>query len=339
MSQFSSAFGMREAVSPQGLGLNTGEVDDNLDRYIWIALAPAFIGQRNRGATYLGDYPGEVLPAKTPVRIASTRSLTGYELKAMELNDVVAAGARTLPEVDNHPNSQISANSAKKLANFYARELEGFGVAVLSQLAGASAELVNEVFGKIFRKNWIESLESEGKLVRVVENVTFRGVFLDQVRDYLRRDAQAIPKAPGVSEQLSELLSVTIRELLDACDRAWAFANEKLNESEKQIRKRQSNTPGGKDWYDMPDHRFPNALPPLDLVCLAQTNRTPIDLKELAASKEMTKELGKSVVEGIAKAAGGNGGLTLEQVQAMLDEQNKRHQAELKALEAKLKRK
>jgi hypothetical protein len=339
MSQNSSALGMRKAVSPQGLGLVTGEVDDNLDRYIWVALAPAFIGQRNRGATFLGDFPGEVLPAKIPIRIASTRSLTAFELRAGQINDMASAYNATLPDVDQHPSSQISSNSAKKLANFYARELENFGVAVLSELAGAEAEFVNEVFGKIFRKGWIERLEKEGKLTRVVENVVFEGVFLDQIRDYLRTEAGSVLTAPGISDKLKELLSKTINELRTAVDRAWAFANEKLNETEKLIRKRQAGQPGGKEWYDSPDHRFPNALPPLDLVCLAQTDRVPIDLKELEASKEMSETLGKAVIDGIAAASASDGrsALTMDAVKAMLDERDKKHSDELKALEAKLK--
>lgn len=273
-------------------------------RYLWIALAPIFIGHRNHGASFMGDFPGEILPAKTPIRITSKKAYAPFELKAIAIETTESAFSPSLPEVDRHPNSYVSSNSAEALAKFIANEYVDFGIAQFEDLIDEDSADVANLFSLIFKDRYFDELEKGGKLSRVVEGITFEGPFLDQIRGYFETETTKIINRVGVTKEARELTQKAVASIVAAVSKALDFANGKLNDTEKLIRAKQANQPG-KGWYDLPDHRFPNATPPLDLVCLAQTGRSPMDLKQLDASREMAETLGDSVVTGIKEAFAG----------------------------------
>lgn len=325
---------MNQVAGARGHGIETQERNHNAPHYVWIALAPVFIGQRNQGATFLGDFPGEFLPAKTPVLIDPTRAFAPFELKALAVENTEAAFDRTLPEVDNHPNSYIAENSAYGLTKFVQKEYHDFGVAFFPDLVGADGLDVNELFSLIFNEGYFRELADTGQNVRTVEGVEFHGPFLDQVRHYLMTESGKIVGKVGITKAQKDLIQTVLTQLQVAINTAWDFSNGKLNATEQLIREKAAGKPG-KVWYDMPDHRFPGSPPPLDLVCLAQTKRVPLDLKNLDASREMSQQVGDSVAQGIKEAfagAGDAGKISLNDVKALLADQAKEYEVKLAAL-------
>lgn len=326
---------MNQVVGAQDHGLRRRAPNENEPHYIWIALASVYHGHRNNGSSFIGDFSGEILPAKTPLRIDPTRAYAPYEIKAIAIELASEGEKNSLPEVDRHPNSMVSENTAASLVEFIRKNYEDFGVAFFPELVGEDSVNVNAAFSTIFSESYFKELaDKEGGNVRTTEGVDFQGPFLDQIRDYLKQNRGKILARPGVTREAREMLSKIIGELDKSIEKAWGAANAKLNNTEEQIRDAANGKPGGKPWYDMPDHRFPNSLPPQDLVCLVQTNRVPIDLKQLDASREMSEKMGASVVEGMKQAMAGNntnGGVSMDDVKKLLAEQASEYEAKISA--------
>lgn len=330
---------MNQVAGAQNHGIVTREQNDNAPHYIWIALAAVFIGHRNSGASFLGDFPDEALPAKTPIVITPTRAYAAYELKAIALENTDNAFQKTLPDVEQHPNSYIAENSARALKDFVVKEYADFGIAFFEDLTDEAVADVNNLFSAIFRESYFEDLAKAGLNLRTIEGVEFKGVFLDQLKKYFTDERHKITNRVGLTSEVKKTIADTVLILETAIEKAWSFANAKLNATEELIRERANGRPG-KAWYDMPDHRFPDAQPPLDLVCLAQTGRVPLDLKQLDASREMSATIGDSIVTGIKDAFGGGapakGGVSLKEVEELLIKQNAKHAEEMAELKASL---
>lgn len=326
---------MNRIAAADGAGIPDREVNVNAPHYIWIALAPIFIGHRNRGASFMGDFPGEVLPAKTPVLITPTRAYATREIQAISIESQDNAFDKTLPDPEAKvSNSQIANNSAYDLVKFIEKEYVDFGVAALWELTDESGEDVNNLFSILFNEKYFEDLAKDGN-IREIEGVEFQGPFLDQIRTYLTTEGMKAARRVGITNELREVIQKTHGAIVAAVDRAWSFANAKLNDTEILIRARQNGKPG-KEWYDMPDYRYPNAQPPLDLVCLAQTGRSPLDLRELDASREMSATIGASVVDGIKEAMAGGGKaegtVSIADVKKLLAEQDAKYQKQIDEL-------
>lgn len=327
------AFNFSDPVRAAGQGVETTENNDNLPQFLFIALSDVNISQRNQGGSFMGEFPDEILPEKQLIVIEKQRAFAPNEIEAQSVDMVKNFYDPTLP-TNEQPATMIVRNSAKKLARFVAREFEPYGVAEFIELVPHGEEAMREILSVVLPKGKIEPQ------TRQFEGIEQSGIFLDQLRDYLFRYGHGNVNKIGLTTLQKKLALSVLTRLNLAITRAWNYANEKLTNTHDQIRARANGSQYGKNWYDMPDARFSHRILPLDIVCLLETNTTPINLQQAESTNKMAQSFSTAVVEGFQKAmespqAEQNENLvSLDDVRKMFEEQQKRHDAEMAEMKA-----
>jgi hypothetical protein len=269
------------------------------------------------GSRFVGKFPDDVLPAKSPIFFAphAARATGLYEHKAitgsqadMAVNLVddmmsipVNSGAQgTLAPITRYDNNP------KLCAYMLMRDYERRGLCLFETVKGMDEAdflfLYDLIIPPHIEKEW-------RKTKRAVLDHEFRGPFLYQFKEWLGvRGDSPMQKwynanirelhSHGLDRQQTDKHGAMITALREAVDRAWKWESSSLNDSEAAIRAKRNGEPG-KRFYDMPDERFVNPVPPLDLICLVDLNRTPMDLQQMEAAGQMGKATSESIVEGM----------------------------------------
>jgi hypothetical protein len=289
--------------------------DSHLTRICWM---PAFdIDLRHMtGSSFVGAFPDERIPKRTLFffREGEAATYRQKEIPAMVTNEESRLAENYLPPADQIDmlgipsevdkslvNCQFIINSPRFCANTLMRQYHRYGMCVFEHLNGQEKQ-ARKFFDLILPPDAIPVTERERC------NNVFRGPFLDEVLEYLkrygRRNIEAARKRFKMTGQGEKLESWALRmlaEMIAGAVKAWQFQNATLNKSEHLIRLKR-NGKEGKDWYDERDERFDNPLPAPDLVFLADTNRMPLDLQELAAAQKLAEQTGAATSRGIEGA-------------------------------------
>jgi hypothetical protein len=298
--------------------------DSNLTRIAWM---PTFdIDLRHMsGSSYVGAFPDERIRKRTLIffREGDAASFRPKEIPAMVTNEESRLADNYLPAAEaidlmgiidpldkSMVNCQFVLNTPRFCANTLMRQYHKYGMQLFEHLNGREKD-ARKLYDIIYPADVIPVTARE----RV--NVTFEGPFLDEIFDYLKRNGRAnIEKSrkrfiAAGKERAARLEADGLRmlaQMISGCATAWGHQNATLNKTEQLIRLKR-NGKEGKDWYDVADERFDNPWPAPDLVFLADTNRMPLDLQELAASQKMAEETGRATsknLEGVLERFFGN---------------------------------
>lgn len=331
---------VKQGPPPAGM---VAKADDRFQsRIVWNAGSPISLAE-NSGSRFVGKFKDDVLPAKRPVffQPGMARSTGLYEHPAFigTQSDMGSSHVDSMLSVPvnstaNGSSAPLTAynNNPKFCAYLLMRDYERRGLCLFESMKGVTEEEFFFLFDLIIpphvEKEWAKSK-------RTVLEHEFRGPFLDQYKGWLGNRMQSpmktwynanirelVPK--GLDRQQSDKLGAMVMELRNAVLAAWRWENTVLNTTEQQVR-RYRNGHKGKEFYDMPDERFTNPVPPLDLICLADTARTPIDAQQAEAMTEASANQQQSMADAmevlgttIAQKLGG--GVTMEQIDKLLEE-------------------
>lgn len=133
---------------------------------------------------------------------------------------------------------------------------------------------------------------------RIRGGVKFVAPFLDEMREFvakqalirLKNNTNLTPFEKGIGEKLH-------RDLLRGVSKGLQLANTYLNETEAEMRDKD----GMKKSYDAPNLELPDAPLPTDLYCLAHTNRTELDDKQLQASANIAETVADKFSDAMEK--------------------------------------
>lgn len=331
---------VRQGPPPPGM---VAKADDRFQaRWLMNMGSPISLSE-NIGSRFVGKFPNDVLPAKRPVCFAPgmARSTGLYEHPAFigtqaDMGANHADSMLTVPvnSESNGSSAPLTAynNNPKFCAYLLMRDYERRGLCLFESMKAATDEEFLFLFDLIIppqiEKEWAKSK-------RIVLEHEFSGPFLDQYKAWLGTKGASPMKQwynanirelvpQGLTRQQSDNHGAMITELRNAVLAAWRWENTVLNTTEQQVR-RYRNGHKGKEFYDQPDERFQNPVPPLDLICLADTARTPIDLLQTEAADRMSASGREDMVMameslGETLASKMQPGLTLEQVNKLLDD-------------------
>lgn len=306
--------------APTHPGMQVVDDDRWKSRWLWNAGAPIGLSEYTM-SRFIGKFEDDVLPAKRPVCLEPhmARSIGVYEHRAFIGTNADMGGNHadtmlSVPMNSVNPNSGIGSaapltsydNNPKLCAYLLMRDYERRGLCLFEDLRGVEEEEFNFLFDLIIppsvEKQW-------AKTKRVVLDHEFKGPFLDQYKEWLgakfsspmltwfNANIGAIARK-GLERRSSDLHGSMVTQLRAAVNRAWAWENSVLNTTEQQIR-RYRNGHKGKEFYDMPDERFVNPVPPLDLLCLADTSRQPIDLQQVEAANKLNTGTQEAMMAGM----------------------------------------
>jgi hypothetical protein len=322
--------------------------DRHLQRWLWMASVPISLSDWS-GSRFVGSFENDLLSPKRLIafRPGHAVALGVYEFPAMIMHqqdqgigdnngtflDGVAAPSSVF-DTGRRERLTRYANPPKLCAYLLMKEYERRGLALFEHLKGLDDEVIESVYEAVIPAE-IEAQWAKTK--RVVLEQDVRGPFLDQIRDWLGRPGASpmadFAKKKGVSKSIVELVKLTSVELRAACNRGWSFENASLNTSEQQIR-RYRNGKLGKEYYDSIDERFSGGPLPLDILCLADTGRQPIDLQQVEAARVMSESTSETMMQGmevfaerIAAKLADKPTLTAEQVTAIVEKQLKERDA------------
>lgn len=221
------------------------------------------------------------------------------------------------------------------------RENEKRGMCLFETIKGLSWDEVKVIYSLVMPPLQVMVDEFGWDLEREVLGQRVRGPFLDQIREYLKPGGQAAERVkemgtPGKRAVTAERLrgaKDALLEMRGASNRGWSYFIVRLNETESAVRRFRDGKPGKQD-YDQPDERFINSMLPMDIQALANLNRTPIDLQQLAAGAKMTEDSNATMMKGfemIANKMTANQpqAVTMEDVQKLLDERDLYWKAQL----------
>lgn len=347
---------------PPPKGVQVAADDRYLTRWLWNASAPISLADYS-ASRFVGKFDDDILPAKRLVAFqpGMARSLGPYEHPAFTgtqadmgishvetmLSIPVAGMNPATGQVGESPKTAYN-NNPKICAYMLMRDYERRGLCLFEDMRGTSDEEIMFLFDMIIPPE----IEAQwARETRTVLDHDFRGPFLDQYKAWLGSASNSpllawfnanIGKKKSLQRKESDRLGAMGREMRAAVNRAWSWENTMLNTTEQQIR-RYRNGHKGKEFYDMPDERFANPIPPLDLLCLADTNRQPLDLQQVEAANVLNKGTQDAMMSGMETfadriASKMQPGLTLEAVdkliQERLDAQAAHYQLQIDALNA-----
>lgn len=358
----------REIVkqAPTHPGMQTAADDRWMARWVFNMGAPISLAEYS-GSRFVGKFDNEVLPSKKPVLFAPhmARSLGVYEHRA-HIGDLGSMSTSVVDEMLSVPINapQIGSidltrqaplsqydNNPKLCAYLLMRDYERRGLVLFEDLRGVEEEEFNFLFSLIIPP---EIEEQWARTTRTVLDHEFRGPFLDQYKAYMGVEGNAILRTAvnarlkaaypdGAGRKITERLSVMGKQIRGGVNRAWSYENSVLNTTEQQIR-RYRNGHKGKEFYDMPDERISNPVPPLDLHCLADTGRSPIDLQQVEATNKASEAtqngmvaametLGEKIAQKMAP------GVTPEQIEGIIERRLAAQRAEWESEKAEWDRK
>ncbi len=248
-----------------------------------------------------------------------------------------------------NPPSGFSSirRSPRECADIYLRETQSLGGTVIHSLTGY--HVTDEDRGLKACKDLLEVImpsrtpDVMPSTTRVKNGVPFKGPFLDELLLFVKQNGISRLSAAGYN--VSDLTSIPIKvynEVLAYLNTNIQRANRILNATEAEMK----NPSEIKKSYDAPNLEIPEAPVSVDLYCLAHTDRTEIDDKQLKASENIGRgfnepmvEAVRQMTEAVTKMGGGvptQGVLTMEQVQTMMDDQRaemmEKFQTELTAI-------
>lgn len=333
--------------------------DRHLQRWLWMASIPISLADWS-GSRFVGKFDNDLLMPKRLIalRPGHANALGVYEFPAMIMHqqdqgvgdnnggtflDAIAPPS-TVFDTGRRERLTRYSNAPKLCGYMLMKEYERRGLALFEHLKGMEDDEVAAVYEAVIPA---EVEAGWAKVKRVVLEHDFHGPFLDQIRDWLGRPGSSpmseYAKKRGTAKDAETRArrSIMATEMRSACSRAWSFENAALNTSEQQIR-RYRNGKLGKEYYDAPDERFPEAPMPLDILCLADTNRQPIDMQQVEAARVANEGTQQAMVKGMEAVADRiaekmTSGVSLEQIEAAIDSRIKERDAFWQAEIEKLK--
>lgn len=299
-----------------GAALQRRNDDAPLMRWGFMASHPINIATAT-GSKYLGTWPHDKVPAKQLLMIPEAVNQGPFEFPAQVFTDgqgfevdeaggwfsnMPTTGVKGGPMGSQQGPLTTFRKPPKMVAYLLMRGYEKRGMCLFEQMAGASEAEMSEIFDLVLPPHVLT-----GKVRRVLE-VDVKGPFLDEIRTYLMATKGKIAEPTDwakLPEEAAELkrkhLRHVFREVYAACERAWHFENNHLNETEADIRLFRAGK-RGKANYGMPDERYATAEDPqlpLDLICLADTGRAPLDMQEFAQQSAITGSTNEAMLEGM----------------------------------------
>lgn len=357
-----------EPVIPEGQFRQ--EDDRHLMRFAWKG-GGAMDLNRFMPSQFVGAFPDDIISAHQLVIIPEARSLGPFEAAATIMSgdgSVMQQGPNFSPGSEgmvpaptsatpdrNHPNrgSRLTrfTNSPKMCGFILMRKYESEGLCLFEQLKGTPKDEMRKLYSLFMpvRANgsWdMAKIQALGwEMEREVLSQRVSGPFLSDIREHLREGGTAgqwlqdtIKPGTGkmaTAEQRRDAKYMLL-EMRSAATRSWAFLNTRLNDTEKEIRRARDGKPG-KEYYDSVDERFTGGVLPLDIVAMANTNRAPIDLQAAREQSAREENQNSTMMQGfnmIADKIGGNGsGVTAEDVQKMLAENDAKWVQRIKDLQ------
>lgn len=300
--------------------------DVNLERFGWMA-GPDIDLQHRSGSQYVGGFRDDLIPARSLLRLPRSVAFGPYEHPATVLYGEEQGSAGALigiaPAASSTPDKTLNAlkGTASRLSSFQRppkwcaytlmRENEKRGMCLFENVKGFDWEEVKKIYSLIIPPNvqvWREDFN--WTMERTVIGQTVKGPFLDEVRAYLKvgglageriKEAAAPGRRTAPAEHLRAATDM-IKVMRLACDRAWSYFTVRLNESESAIRRYRDGKPGLQD-YAQVDERFVSSRLPMDVLALANLNRTPIDLQQLGAAQAMTRDSNQAMMKGFEMIA------------------------------------
>lgn len=290
--------------------------DSHLMRWGFMASYPINLAHET-GSKYLGTWPNDKVPAKQLLMIPGAENTGPFEFPAQIFNDADSAPLdpqgswfASMPITqygDGHKGQKqgpttLFTKSPKMVAYILMRRCDKDGMCLFEKMAGASEEEMSEIFDLV-----LPPLVLQRTTRRILE-VDIKGPFLDEIRTHLMatKGRIVVPESwAKLPEEMRELKESQLRhvfsEVYAACERAWHVENKHLNETEEQIRLFRSGK-RGKAGYGMPDEQFATLNDPhlpMDLVCLADTNRPPLDMQDFAAQERLNQGTNNAMLEGM----------------------------------------
>lgn len=285
-----------------GVALQKRNDDAPLMRWGFMASHPISVANMT-GSKYLGSWPHDKVPAKQLLMIPEAVNQGPFEIPAQVYSD--GEGFEIDPAGSwfaNQPTTGVKGGAfghqqgptsifrkpPKMVAYLLMRGYEKRGLCLFEEMAGAGELEMVQLFDLVLPPSVLS------RATRRILEVDVRGPFLDEIRAYLTSIKGARGKLPAEGRHVFD-------ELYAACERAWHFENNHLNESEADIRMYRAGK-RGKANYGMPDERFATAEDPqlpLDLICLADTDRAPLDMQEFSQQASITNSTNEAMVEGM----------------------------------------
>ncbi|GEM_PF-5580285 len=294
---------------------NPENPDANLPRYGYSPILDIDIRNRD-GSRKVGNFKGGFLRRRTLLPFLGLTAESMREIRAEAMTGVSEAISEPF-----NPDIAMAAAAPMRIwrspltcSNDLLRDYGHSGFTVFEELKHWSYEEVRRFFQILLPAEAITVTR------KILFGIGFEGPFLFEMRPYLLSEgmqniynAQLKAKAHGACEYL-------LRGLFSAHDKGWAFANKELDDSERDIREKQ------KRGYDQVDWRFTENLPPLDLLLLAETNRTPQQFEQLEAASQMSKEIGREIASEFAtrNVQSNPPGITKEDLEGVLARQNEK---------------
>lgn len=280
-----------------------GRIDDSLlTRICWMPTHDIDLRFMS-GSSFIGSFPDERIRKRTLFffRAGEAVSYAIKEIPALIVTEESALEQQVLPPaeaIDAMGNSRLVRNTPRFCANTLLRQYHKFGMRYFEHLNGQE-EKAKDFYDIIIPEDAIPVT------TRTRLNQEFRGPFLDEVRAYLlnvspgrvRRYPFSKSSDKKDEEFRAECMEM-LKQMQSGAATAWGFQNAILNKSETQIREKR-NGGDGKEWYDQRDERFEDSLPGLDSVFLADTNRQPLDVQELAAADKLASDTSRGTIQAV----------------------------------------
>lgn len=256
------------------------------------------------------DIPFEKLPIYTDEVITPEPfDFGGFQTNAQKGTNILERSARECALVAQQQFADLGYKEFQSLINYHFNDPDR-GLGACQNLIELVLPLENE---KFFPKS-----------ARFKNGVPFNAPFLDEMDNYLPTVAMKRIMSAELREETRLIVNKLYAEIRDGVSNALKLANRILNETEGEMK----NPNGARKGYDEPELRFDDAPVPTDLYCLAHTNRTELDNKQLQASTNIGKELAGSITEAFSQLRGDvppptmpKDVMTTEEVQLLLERQ------------------
>lgn len=340
------------------------EDDRHLARYAFNA-GPDIDLSHFSGSQFVGDFPGEVLHGRRLHKIPEARANGPYEYPAQTVygdspmgGEQGASFLTAIPPSPTATPTMLRGNNGSRMTRFVnppkvcaymlMRRNESRGLCLFENVKGWSTDEVLKAFGLFWpvtvagsvNKRMLEELGWE--MEREVMGITVHGPFLDQIREHLKEGGLAgqmlkVATSPGSQKGTARDFAAAKQMIIHArgaCEVAWASFNGHLNNEESAIMERRQGKPGKRN-YDLPDSRFMGGVLPLDIQALANTNRSPIDerqIKDQTTQMEANNSILMRGFELMGEKLAGRGGLSREDLDAALAARDKVWEDRLAAL-------